>query len=245
MRAFCDQVVYTDNLITIPAPLRGAFGVSLFCFENNYNSRPSARGIMEGIAIKRRSSYYNSRPSARGVILAKKLLISSGVLQVPPLREEHQRPSESCTEFLRLQLTPIKNGHRHPSWIERMPENYNSCPSARGISIVQGCCSIQTLQFSPLREGHLIKFKPLRGALALQLTHSCGRRKQIFDSLQKQQKSHQHRNLADDRPEEGIKFQRQIRTMYIGTSEEDDGAKEETNQFRVLFANAEKKKNAD
>lgn len=96
--------------------------------------------------------YYNSRPFARSINSPCSIC---GSLQFMPLREGHERPSGSCTEFLRLQLTPIKNGHHDCAKHPRRGKQITTRASLReAFSIVQNCCSIQALQLTPLYEGH-------------------------------------------------------------------------------------------
>ena len=78
----------------------------------HYNSRPSARGIMEGIAIKRRSSYYNSCPSARGIKGHQKAIRNFSDYNSHPSKMGITIVQNIREAVNKLQLVPLCEGYQ-------------------------------------------------------------------------------------------------------------------------------------
>ena len=145
----------------------------------HFNSRPSARGDRPA---RRRAAVprnFNSRPSARGdrVVATDP---TKGIFQFTPLREGRQQSTiRRIFNTHEFQFTPLREGRRwrrftlrrwcyfnsRPSargdkdWSPPLARwiNFNSRPSARGDQAVLSNVYAVLFQFTPLREGRLLR----------------------------------------------------------------------------------------
>ena len=120
----------------------------------HFNSRPSARGDTAAHIKRRRISYFNSRPSARGD-MASVSYLPSDQFQFTPLREGRLFVLKNRAMVEVFQFTPLREGRlRSASPFASLPPISIHAPprgaTGRWQRLRQGHC---LFQFTPLREG--------------------------------------------------------------------------------------------
>ena len=164
-------------IISIHAPPRGATGTENFSQvqQENFNSRPSARGDLYRRMHKARGVYFNSRPSARGDCVRAGRTAHCGDFNSRPSARGDLIPRLLPHDFRQFQFTPLREGRRVNQEGGCLPVYFNSRPSARGDEAIEdekkaleisihapprGATSaaeagkqVVVFQFTPLREG--------------------------------------------------------------------------------------------
>ncbi len=137
-------------IISIHAPPRGATGTENFSQvqQENFNSRPSARGDLYRRMHKARGVYFNSRPSARGDCVRAGRTAHCGDFNSRPSARGDLIPRLLPHDFRQFQFTPLREGR----------------PVLFGTIIGLG-----VFQFTPLREGRHVRWRPRSRAQAISI----------------------------------------------------------------------------
>ena len=144
-------------LISIHAPPRGATHPRARRRRTGayFNSRPSARGDVDGFAGSPVRLHFNSRPSARGDGHPRRAEAWTRQFQFTPLREGRRAEIISPAAPAPFQFTPLREGRRSRLTLTRfsIPFQFTPLREGRRKKTMNTYTFAPKFQFTPLREG--------------------------------------------------------------------------------------------
>ena len=153
-------------IISIHAPPRGATGTENFSQvqQENFNSRPSARGDLYRRMHKARGVYFNSRPSARGDCVRAGRTAHCGDFNSRPSARGDLIPRLLPHDFRQFQFTPLREGRPvlFGTIIGLGVFQFTPLREGRRKVAVHATIFFKVFQFTPLREGRPNEMRKLQ-----------------------------------------------------------------------------------